>query len=75
MTARPTIIPIISPTSTVPSAIPSLTGIVAVFEITSVVTSSLTYDEVAGIESDIISGFAVSESDVSTIGTKNHICV
>ena len=69
MTPRPTGQPVLSPTSSVPSAIPSMTGFIATFEITSIVTSSLTEAELDSIESEIISGFNVSDGEVSTTGT------
>ena len=69
MTPRPTRQPVISPTSSVPSAIPSMTGFIAMFEITSIVTSSLTEAELGVIEAEIISGFDVSDDEVSTTGT------
>ena len=69
VTARPTTQPIVSPTSSIPSQFPSRTGIIAIFDITSVVTSSLTDDELEAIEAEIISVLNVSEDEVSTIST------
>ena len=70
VTARPTTQPILPPTSSVPSRNPSRTGMLANFEITSVVTTSLTVGELEAIQAEIISGFDVSEDDISTTGTK-----
>lgn len=73
ITARPSIQPIVSPTSSVPSAAPSRTGIIAIFEITSVVTESLSDDEVQAIEAEIISGFDVSDGDIKSTGISAYI--
>ena len=71
MTARPTSQPVISPTSDAPSAIPSMTGMIATFEITSTVTSSLTQAELDAIESEITSGFDISDEEIGTTGNAN----
>jgi hypothetical protein len=69
VTPRPTSHPVISPTSDVPSAIPSMTGMIATFEITSTVTSSLTQAELDAIESEITSGFDISDEEIGTTVT------
>ena len=60
--------PVIAPTSSVPSAMPSRTGFVANFEITSTVTTSLTEAEVDAIEAEILSGFDILQDEVTTTG-------
>jgi hypothetical protein len=68
VTARPTMQPIISPTSSLPSSSPSRTGMVAFFEMTSVVTTSLEEDELNAIEAEIIAGFDLSENEIGVEG-------
>ena len=73
MTPRPTGQPVISPTSSVPSAIPSMTGLIAAFEITKAVTSSLTDQEILSIEAELRANFNVSAEDLSTTGTQTFV--
>ena len=68
MTPRPTMKPIPSPTTSVPSALPSLTGLIAAFQITGVVTSSLSDDEIAAIETQVVEAFNAEDDDIITSG-------
>ena len=65
--------PIPDPTTSVPSEIPSMTGLVAAFEITKAVTSSLTDQEVLSIEAELKANFNVSSEDISTTGTQTFV--
>ena len=58
----------VSPTSSVPSATPSLTGLVVTFEATSIVTKSLTESDVAELETAIVESLNVTHDDVITSG-------
>ena len=62
--------PIPAPTTSIPSGIPSMTGLIATFDITKIVTSPLTDQEIISIEAEVISNFEVSPEEVSTTGTQ-----
>ena len=70
VTARPTLQPVTTPTTSVPSAIPSTTGLIAIFDITKVVTSSLTDQEISSIATEVTENFDVPPQEVSTTGTQ-----
>ena len=61
--------PVPAPTTSVPSRIPSMTGLVATFDITKAVTSPLTDQELISIQEEVIANFDVSPEEVSTTGT------
>ena len=46
--------PNIAPTSSVPSSVPSRTGLVASFEVTATVTASLSDSEIDAIEAELL---------------------
>lgn len=71
VTARPTTQPIISPASSIPSASPSATGMVVTLEMRSIVTTSLTIDELEAIEAEIAAGLNATDGDIRTIGIHN----
>ena len=51
-----------------PSQAPSITGLIASFDITKVVTSQLADEEINGIEAEIINNFDVTQDEVDTAG-------
>ena len=50
-----------APTTSVPSTMPSMTGLVATFEVTKTVTTSLSEEEIAAIEEEVMSNFNVTD--------------
>ena len=48
---------------------PSMTGLIAAFDITKTVTSPLTDQEIISIQEEVIANFDVSHEEVSTTGT------
>ena len=60
--------PVVAPTSSIPSSKPSLTGLVASFDVAKTVTTALTDDEILAIEEEIIENFNVNNDEVSTTG-------
>ena len=52
---------------------PSMTGLVASFEVTKTVSSSLTDSEVDAIEDEVIANFNVSADDVITTGNHEYL--
>jgi hypothetical protein len=73
ITPKPSMSPIHAPTSEMPSTMPSMTGIVASFEVTVIVTKSLKEEEVDDITEEVIRRMNVTEDDIETSGT--YICV
>ena len=69
MTARPTLQPVPPPTTSIPSAQPSITGLIATFDVSRTVTEALSQEEVSAIEAEVMSNFDVSAEDLSTTGT------
>ena len=67
VTSKPTREPIASPTTSLPSAAPFRTGLVASIEVTTTVTESLSSSDVAEIEGEIISTFNITAEDVSMV--------
>ena len=70
VTSRPTISPIVRPTTSIPTTTPSITGLVATFEVTSIVTESLDASDVDEIENGVLTAFNASEDDVTTTGKR-----
>ena len=78
MTSRPTARPIVSPTTSVPSQAPSMTGLVASFEVGAIVSRSLSDEEIVAIESEVTTTLNVTDDDVATTGKSyvaNDMCV
>ena len=71
MTVKPTMQPI---TSLVPTSAPSLTGLVALFDFTKVVTSTLGDSEISSIQAEVMENFSVSEDAVDSIGNAIFVC-
>jgi uncharacterized membrane protein len=69
VTAKPTVQPIPAPTTSIPSAMPSMTGLIATFEVSKTVTNSLSDSEVDAIEAEVITSFKVSADDITTTVT------
>lgn len=65
MTARPTTQPSMT---LVPTSTPSLIGLVAFFDITKVITSTLTDSEINDIQAEVMQSFEVIEDQVDTTG-------
>ena len=55
-------------TSLVPTSSPSLTGLVASFDVTKVVTSELSESEINAIQAEVMENFEVTEDDIDTTG-------
>ena len=68
MTAKPTSRPIVAPTTVLPTGAPSMTGLVAAFEVTKSVTRSLTQEEISAIENEVLSNFNVTDDEATTTG-------
>ena len=63
MTARPTTQP---STSLVPTSAPSITGLVALFDVKKVVTGTLGDSGINAIQAEVMENFEVSEDKVDT---------
>ena len=61
--------PVPAPTTIVPSMKPSMTGLVATFDVAKTVTSSLSDAEISAIEAEVITSFGVTPAELSTTGT------
>ena len=70
VTSRPTFSPIVHPTTSIPTTAPSITGLVATFEVTSIVTESLDASYLDEIENGVLTAFNTSEDDVTTTGKR-----
>lgn len=64
VTPAPTFDPSISPTTSLPSAAPSLTGAVAIIELSRMVTESLTSDEIGNIQNEVAESYGVDSDDI-----------
>ena len=67
ITSAPTFVPSISPVTSLPTATPTITGLVHAVEISTEVTSALTPEEIAYLESVVIDSYKVDPEDVSTV--------
>ena len=74
MTAKPSAFPVVAPTSSVPTAAPSMTGLVASFTLSQTVTSSVSDAEVLELSGVIAASFNVTEDDVEIEGTNLWTC-
>ena len=74
MTAKPSAFPVVAPTSSVPTAAPSMTGLVASFTLSQTVTSSVSDAEVLELSGVIAANFNVTEDDVEIEGTNLWTC-
>lgn len=60
------------PTTTlIPSSTPSFTGLIALFDVTKVVTMALTDSDINAIQSEVMESFEISEDEFDT--TSNTI--
>ena len=60
--------PVQQPTTSVPSAMPSITGLIATIEISKHVIASLSENEIEAIELEVMSNFNASTEDITTAG-------
>jgi phenylpyruvate tautomerase PptA (4-oxalocrotonate tautomerase family) len=67
ITSAPTFVPSVSPVTSLPTETPTITGLVPAVEISTEVTSALTTEEVAYIESVVLDSYKVDPEDVSTV--------
>ena len=63
VTAKPTQQPQIAPTSSIPTAQPSMTGLLVEITATTTVTESLTDDEIDAIEEEMKTQFNITDDD------------
>ena len=64
VTPKPSLSPIPAPTTSVPSAAPSMTGLVASFVVSKPVTTSLSNQEYEELLEEVASNFNVDPSEV-----------
>ena len=61
----PTNVPSLSPSTTIPSATPTITGAVGIIELSKSVSESMRDDELTAIVSNVAETYGVAEEDVS----------
>ena len=67
VTSKPTKQPVPAPTTSIPTARPSMTGIVATFQVTKPVTTSLSNADIQAIEDAIVTEFDTDEVAITGI--------
>ena len=60
-------------TSLVPTSAPSLTGLVASFDVTKVVTSELSDSEISAIQAEVMANFEVTEDEIDISGKAIYV--
>lgn len=65
-TTKPTAAPIMQPTTSIPSAQPTITGLIVNFELSTVATDDLTPEEISNLSALVMDAYNVTEEDIST---------
>ena len=65
-TSKPITAPSMTPTTSIPSAQPTITGLIVNFELSTVATDDLTPEEISNLSALVMDAYNVTEEDLST---------